>query len=66
MPLLGNDPSYPAPSATAHRAAGRGWTIATLDVTGDDHTMRIRHMGLRALAEQDRRRQLPGDLVPLL
>ena len=28
--------------------------------------MRIRHKGLRALAEQDRRRQLPGDLVPKL
>ncbi len=28
--------------------------------------MRVRHEGLRALAEQDRRRQLPGDLVPKL
>ena len=28
--------------------------------------MRVRHKGLRALAEQDRRRQLPGDLVPRL
>ena len=28
--------------------------------------MRIRHKGLRALAEQDSRRQLPGDLVPKL
>ena len=28
--------------------------------------MRVRHKGLRALAEHDRRRQLPGDLVPRL
>ena len=28
--------------------------------------MRIRHKGLRALADQDRRWQLPGDLVPKL
>ena len=28
--------------------------------------MRIRHKGLRALAEQDRGRQLRGDLVPKL
>lgn len=28
--------------------------------------MRVRHKGLRALAEQDRGRQLPGDLVPKL
>ena len=28
--------------------------------------MRIRHKGLRALAEQDRPRQLPDDLVPKL
>ena len=28
--------------------------------------MRIRHKGLRALAEQDRTRQLPADLVPKL
>ena len=47
-------------------AAGRGLAIATRDVTRDDRAMRIRHKGLRALAEQDRRRQLPGDLVPKL
>ena len=40
--------------------------IATHDVTGEDHTIRIKHKGLRALAEQDRRQQLPGDLVPKL
>ena len=40
--------------------------IATRDVTRDDRTLRIRHKGLRALAEQDRRQQLPGDLVPKL
>ena len=28
--------------------------------------MRIRHKGLRALAEQDQARRLPGDLVPKL
>ena len=28
--------------------------------------MRIRHKGLRALAEQDRTRRLPADLVPKL
>ena len=31
-----------------------------------DRAIRIRHKGLRALAERDRRRQLAGDLVPKL
>ena len=56
-----------SPSCTAADcASGRGLAIATRDVTGDERAMRIRHKGLRALAEQDRRRQLPGDLVPEL
>ena len=40
--------------------------VATWYVTGDDCRMRIRHKGLRALAEQVRARLLPGDLVPKL
>ena len=40
--------------------------VATRHVAGDDSAIRIRHKGLRALAEQDRARQLPGDLVPKL
>ena len=49
-------------------SAPSGWQrdgpVATRHVAGDDYAMRIRHKGLRALAEQDRTRQVPGELVP--
>ena len=64
--LWGHGARGVASSAATDRAAGRGWTIATRDVTRDDRAIRIRHKGLRALAEQNRRRQLPGDLVSKL